>query len=47
VDALRDLTAEEVTGYKVAADRAARALSSEPERAAQGALVERLLAERR
>ncbi len=47
VDALRDLTAEEVTGYKVAADRAARALSSEPERATQGALVERLLAERR
>jgi glycosyltransferase involved in cell wall biosynthesis len=44
VDALRDLSADEVTGYKKAADRAARALSSEPDTARQAALVARLLA---
>jgi len=44
VAALRDLTSDDVTRYKKAADRAARALSSEPDRAAQGALVARLLA---
>jgi len=45
VDALRDLTADDVTGYKSAADRAARALSSGPDRATQDALVARLLAD--
>jgi glycosyltransferase involved in cell wall biosynthesis len=44
VDALRHLTADDVKGYKEAADRAARALSSEPDRAIQHALVARLLA---
>ena len=44
VDALRDLTADEVTGFKKAADSAARALSSEPDRVTQDALVSRLLA---
>lgn len=44
VDALRDLTAEDVKGYKEAADRAARPLSSEADRAVQHALVARLLA---
>jgi glycosyltransferase involved in cell wall biosynthesis len=44
VEALRDLTADDVKGYKEAADRAARALSSEPDRAVQHALVARLLA---
>ncbi len=44
VDALRDITADDVTGFKQAADRSARALSSEPDRAVQHALVERLLA---
>lgn len=43
VEALRDLTADEVTGFKQAADRSARALSSEPDRATQSALVARLL----
>jgi glycosyltransferase involved in cell wall biosynthesis len=44
VEALRDLTAEDVMGFKQAADRSARALSSEPDRATQSALVARLLA---
>lgn len=47
VDALRDLTADDVSRFKNAADRAARALSSEPDRATQHALVARLLAGRR
>ncbi len=47
VDALRDITVDDVTGFKQAADRAARALSSEPDRAVQHALVERLLADDR
>jgi glycosyltransferase involved in cell wall biosynthesis len=46
VEALRDITADEVAGFKNAADRSARALSSEPEMATQGELVARLLAER-
>jgi hypothetical protein len=45
VEALRDVTAEQVTEFKQAADRAAHALSSEPDRATQDALVGRLLAE--
>jgi glycosyltransferase involved in cell wall biosynthesis len=44
VDALRDLTADEVAAFKNAADASARALSSEPDRATQSALVARLLA---
>jgi glycosyltransferase involved in cell wall biosynthesis len=44
VETLRDITADEVERYKKAADRAARALSSEPDRAVQHALVARLLA---
>jgi hypothetical protein len=44
VDALRGITADDVTGFKHAADRSARALSSEPDRAVQSALVARLLA---
>ena len=39
-----DITADDVTGFKQAADRSARALSSEPDRVVQHALVERLLA---
>jgi len=45
VDALRGITADDVTGFKQAADRSARALSSEPDRAVQHALVARLLAD--
>lgn len=44
VDALRDITADDVTGYKAAAHRSAEALSSAPDRATQSALVARLLA---
>ncbi len=44
VDALRDLTVEDVNHYKGAADRAARSLSSDSDRATQHALVARLLA---
>lgn len=44
VEALQDLTADEVSSYKAAADRSAKALSSEPDRATQSALVARLLA---
>ncbi|WP_297599766.1 hypothetical protein [Microcella sp.] len=44
VDALHDITADDVTGFKQAANRSARALSSEPDRAVQHALVARLLA---
>lgn len=44
VDALRDLTAKQVTAFKQAADRSARELSSDPDRAAQDALIGRLLA---
>lgn len=47
VSALRDLTADDVTAFKLAADRSARALSSEPDRAVQHALVARLLADDR
>lgn len=44
VDALKDLTAADVTRFKKASDTAARELSSEPDRATQDALVARLLA---
>ena len=44
VDALRNLTVDDVNRFKKAADKAARALSSEPDRAIQDALVTRLLA---
>lgn len=43
VDALRTITAEQVTAFKQAADRSARELSSEPDRAVLSAVVERLL----
>ncbi len=46
VDALKDLTAEDVVRFKQASDRSARALSSIPDREVQDALVGRLLAER-
>ena len=46
VDALRDIAVDEVVGFKQAADRSAGALSSEPDRATQDALVARLLADR-
>jgi glycosyltransferase involved in cell wall biosynthesis len=46
VETLRDITADQVGAYKAAADRAARALSSEPDQATQHALVARLLARR-
>lgn len=46
VDALRDLTADDVMRFKAAADKAAHALSSEPDRLTQQALVKRLLADR-
>ncbi|MCY7299658.1 MAG: hypothetical protein LH616_10655 [Ilumatobacteraceae bacterium] len=45
IDALRELSADDVTRFKSAADRAARALSSEPDRAIQSALVARLLSD--
>ncbi|PZQ89697.1 MAG: hypothetical protein DI534_07845 [Leifsonia xyli] len=45
VEALQNLTADDVAGFKQAADRAARELSSEPDRAAQDALIGRLIAE--
>lgn len=45
-NALRDITAEDIGRFKSAADKAARALSSGPDRAKQGALIERLLAGR-
>lgn len=45
VDALQGITADDVTGFKQAADRSARALSSEPDRVVQHALVARLLAD--
>ena len=41
-----NITVDDVVGFKQAADRAARALSSEPDRATQDALVARLLAGR-
>jgi len=44
VAALENLTADEVAGFKRASDKAAKALSSEPDRATQDALVGRLLA---
>lgn len=44
VAALRDITAEQVMEFKESSDRAARELSSEPDRATQHALVTRLLA---
>ncbi len=44
VEALRDLTSEDVMGFKEAADRSAPALSSERDRSTQHALVARLLA---
>lgn len=43
VDALRDLDVDDVRRYKQAADRSARALSNEPDRALQSALISRLL----
>jgi glycosyltransferase involved in cell wall biosynthesis len=46
VDALKDITEDDVARFKQASDRSAQALSSEPDRAVQHALVERLLAER-
>ena len=46
VEALRDISADEVTAFKLASDRSARELSSEPDRATQHALVARLLAGR-
>lgn len=45
VDALRDLTADDVIRYKQASHKAARALSSEPDRATQSALIARLLSD--
>jgi len=47
VEALRDLTADDVRAFKAASDRSARELSSEPDRARQDALVARLLADAR
>lgn len=44
VDALREITPDEVNRFKNASDAAARALSSEPDRVTQDALVGRLLA---
>lgn len=46
VDALCDITAEQVEAFKRASDASARALSSEPDREVQDALVSRLLADR-
>lgn len=45
VEALQNLTVDEVTRFKQASDRAAHELSSEPDRVAQDALVARLLAD--
>jgi glycosyltransferase involved in cell wall biosynthesis len=45
VDALRDITTDDVSEYKAAADRAARALSSDQDQATQHALITRLLTE--
>lgn len=47
VKALQDITADDVTGFKQASDRAARALSSETDRVTQHALVARLLSDDR
>ena len=44
VDALKNITAADVTKFKKASDTSARALSAEPDRAIQDALVGRLLA---
>jgi hypothetical protein len=46
VDALRDITVDDVMRFKNASDAAAPALSSEPDRIVQDALVSRLLADR-
>lgn len=46
VEVLRNLTAADVAGFKQASDRAAHALSNEPDLAVQDALVGRLLAGR-
>lgn len=46
VDALKDLSAEDVARFKAASDAAAHELSSAPDRAAQDALITRLLAAR-
>lgn len=46
VDALRTVTADDVAGFKKASHAAAHALSNEPDRAVQDALVGRLLAGR-
>ncbi|MCC7127450.1 MAG: hypothetical protein IT192_01365 [Microbacteriaceae bacterium] len=43
VDALQDLSSDDVNRFKQAADRAARELSSEPDRGVQSALIARLL----
>jgi hypothetical protein len=45
VTALRSITPADVARFKLAADKSARALSSEPDRATQNALVARLLAD--
>lgn len=44
VDALQALSVEQVESFKLASDRSARELSSEPDRAVQDALIGRLLA---
>jgi hypothetical protein len=46
VEALQDVTADDVARFKRASDAAARELSAEPDRAVQDALVGRLLASR-
>lgn len=47
VEALRNITAEEIMSFKQASDRSAQELSSQPDRATQEALVTRLLSEHR
>lgn len=46
VEALQDLTSDDVVRFKNASDQAARELSSEPDRSTQDALVRRLLGRR-
>lgn len=46
VETLQNITPDNVTAFKKAANHAARALSSEPDRATQHAVVSRLLAEK-
>jgi glycosyltransferase involved in cell wall biosynthesis len=47
VDALRDITARDIVAFKKASDRAARELSSQPDRDVLHAVVSRLLKEKR